>query len=168
MIRSAVHLARCQPGQVFGSGACAAGVLFAPDVLRQLPVRGDPSTARQLLVRVVGFGTSAAVQIALVGQLAPLAGVPGGLGHGLPVLRQALTDQPRQVAVGLLAFGTLGGLLTLPFSFHLFGARLVTGPLPRPTLSRLIAAELSNALATTVSAPLFALHTALICAQSRT
>lgn len=161
MVRSAVRLALADPGRAFLPGVAAAAVLFAPDVLRQLPVRRDPSLNRQLLVRALGFTTSAAVQIALIGHLAPLAGLPGGFGQGVPVLRRALAVDPRQVAAGLLTFGALGGALTLPFSLRLFGVRLVTGPVPRPTLRRLAGAELSNGLATAVSAPLFALHVAL-------
>lgn len=166
MLRAAVRLALRSPRQAFLPGAAAAAVLFAPDVLRQLPVRDDPSPARQSLVRAVGFGTSAVVQVALVGRLAPLAGLPGGLRQSVPLLRRALAASPEQVVAGLVAFGALGGAITLPPSLRMFGRRLVTGPVPRPTLPRLVAAELTNALATTVSAPLFALHVALVAASA--
>lgn len=165
MVRAAVRLALRSPRQAFLPGAAAAAVLFAPDVLRQLPVRDDPSLRRQALVRAVGFGTSAVVQIALVGRLAPLAGLPGGLRQSVPLLRRALAAHPEQVVAGLVVFGALGGAITLPPSLRLFGLRLVTGPVPRPTLRRLVAAELTNGLATTVSAPLFALQVALAAAD---
>ena len=110
-----------------------------------------------MLVRAVGFTTSAAVQIALIGQLAPLIGLPGSSRHSLPLLRQALTHDARRLTVGMIGYGLLGAAITIPISLKLFGVRLVTGPLPRPTARRLIAAEASNALATSISAPLFAL-----------
>lgn len=160
MLPVAVRLARADPRAAFRPGLTAAAVLFLPDVLRQVPVRHDPALSHQLLVRAVGVATSAVVQVALVGQVAPLAGLEGGLGRSLPLLGRALARDPRRVVTGLVGYGLLGAAITLPFSLRLFGVRLVTGPLPDPGLRRLVAAEVSNGLATAVSAPLFALHVA--------
>jgi len=168
VLPTAVRLALGNPRAVFLSGVTSAATLAVPDLLRQVPVRRDTHLSHQMLVRAVGFTTSAAVQIALIGRLAPLTGLPGGSRHSLPLLRQALTHDARRLTVGVIGYGLLGAVITIPISLKLFGVRLVTGPLPRPTARRLIAAEASNALATSISAPLFALHVAACAATPRT
>ncbi|MCW2777156.1 MAG: hypothetical protein JWN17_881 [Frankiales bacterium] len=135
----------------YAVGLLAAALLGVPDLLRQLPVRDDPSRWHALLVDVVGVLSAAVVQLALVGVL---NGV--GAAGGLRLVLDALRRRPGTVVAGLAAAGTVSALLTLVPSVALLGYGQVLGPLHDPPLSRLVLAQVSDVVATAVTAPWFA------------
>lgn len=69
----------------------------------------------------------------------------------------ALRTSPAQVLAGLVAAGAVSALLTLVPSLLLLG-RQVIGPLHDPPLWRLGLAQLTDVVATAVTAPWFAVH----------
>lgn len=141
-------------------GLTAALVLAVPDLLRQLPVRDDPSRLAALLVDVVGVLSAALVQVALIGMLAGLPWLVGGS----RLLLGALRRRPGSVVAGLAASGAVSALLTLVPSVALLGYGQVLGPLEDPPLRDLLLAQLSDVVATAVTAPWFAVLVRL-CAR---
>ena len=133
-------------------GLVAALLLAVPDLGRQLPVRDDPSRAAALLVDVLGVLSACAVQIALIGLLAGLPPLRGGL----RLLAAALRRRPGDVVAGMAAAGATSALLTLVPSVLLLGYGQVLGPLADPPLWQLVAAQASDVVATAVTAPWFA------------
>lgn len=139
--------------------------LLPLDLLRQLPVRDDPSLLHALLVDVLGVGMATVGQLALIGYLAIAAGrsmprnvaaVGRWVPQGLAVALSALRSDPGTLIGGLVLAGAVSAVLTVPASVLALGAGQVIGPLQDPPLSRLLAAGLSDALATAVTAPWFA------------
>jgi hypothetical protein len=141
-------------------GLVAALVLAVPDLARQLPVRDDPSRLAALLVDVAGFLSAALVQVALVGMLAGLPWLVGGV----RLLLGALRRHPGSVVAGLASAGAVSALLTLVPSVALLGYGQVLGPLEDPPLRDLVLAQLSDVVATAVTAPYFAVLVRL-CAR---
>jgi len=136
-----------------GTGLAAALLLAVPDLLRQLPVRADPSRLHALLVDVVGVLTATAVQVALIGLL---AGRRPALREGAALLAEALRRRPGTVLAGLVLAGLVSALLTLVPSVALLGFGQVLGPLQDPPLSDLLLAQLSDVVATALTATYFA------------
>ena len=136
-----------------GTGLAAALLLAVPDLLRQLPVRADPSRLHALLVDVVGVLTATAVQVALIGLL---AGRRPALREGAALLAEALRRRPGTVLAGLVLVGLVSALLTLVPSVALLGFGQVLGPLQDPPLSDLLLAQLSDVVATALTATYFA------------
>jgi hypothetical protein len=139
-----------------GWGLAGALLLAVPDLARQLLVRDDPSRLHALLVDAVGFLSGGMLQLALVGLL---AGEPARrwLTSGVLLLGEALRRRPGTVLTGLVAAGGVSALLTLPPSIAALGWRQVLGPLNDPSLSALAVAQLSDVVATALTAPYFAL-----------
>ncbi|MCW2607046.1 MAG: hypothetical protein JWO60_1739 [Frankiales bacterium] len=143
--------------RAFGLGLLLSLLLAVPDLLRQLPVRDDPSSLHALLVDAVGVLSAAVVQVALVGLL---AGRGARSGPGL--LLAALRRSPGVVVAGMAAAGAVSALLTLLPSVLLLGYGQVLGPLQDPPLRDLVLAQLSDVVATAVTAPYFALLVGLV------
>lgn len=141
--------------RVFAVGVVAALLLAVPDLGRQLLVRDDPSYPHALLVDVVGFVSAALVQVALVGGAAHAPG-RRWLTTGLRLVLAGLRQRPAVLVSGLVCAGAVSALLTLPASVAALGAGQVIGPLHGPPLSALLVAGASDALATAVTAPYFA------------
>ena len=139
-------------------GLVAALLLAVPDLGRQLPVRDDPSRTSALLVDVVGVLSAGVVQVGLIGLLAGLAPLRGGL----VLLLSAVRARPGAVLAGLAAAGSVSALLTLVPSVLLLGYRQVLGPLRDPPLWQLVAAQASDVVATAVTAPWFAVLVGLL------
>ena len=140
-------------------GLVAALLLAVPDLARQLPVRDDPSRLAAAGVDVVGVLAAGVVQVALIGLLAGVAPMRGGLGllhGGLALLRDAVRTRPGLVLAGLAAAGGTSALLTLVPSVLLLGYAQVLGPLRDPPLWQLVAAQASDVVATALTAPWFA------------
>ncbi len=133
-------------------GLVAATLLGVPDLLRQLPVRDDPSYAHALLVDVVGVLSAGVVQVALIGMLAGLPWLSGGA----RLLLVAVRRSPGTVLAGLVAAGGVSALLTLVPSVLLLGLDQVLGPLQDPPLRDLLLAQVSDVVATALTAPYFA------------
>ena len=146
-----------------GTGLTAALLLAVPDLLRQLPVRADPSRLHALLVDVVGVLTATAVQVALVGLL---AGQRPALRGGAALLVEALRRRPGAVLAGLVLAGLVSALLTLVPSVALLGYGQVLGPLEDPPLRDLLLAQLSDVVATALTATWFAVLVGR-CARAR-
>ncbi len=127
-----------------------------PDLLRQLPVRDDPSRWHALLVDAVGVASAAVLQLALVGLL---AGLPARrwLSGGVGLLVRALRRRPGVVVAGLVLAGAVSAVITLPVSVAALSAEQVLGPLEDPPLSALLIAQLSDVVATALTAPYWAL-----------
>ena len=141
--------------RAYGAGLVGTLVLAVPDLLRQLPVRDDPSRLHALLVDVLGVASAAVLQLGLVGLVAgapPRRWLPEGLRLVLAVLRRS----PAALVGSLAALGLVSALLTLVPSLLLLGTQ-VLGPLRDPGLGRLLAAQASDVVATAVTAPAFAL-----------
>jgi len=136
-----------------GAGLLAALLLAVPDLLRQLPVRSDPSRLHALLVDVIGVGTATVVQLALVGLL---GGRRPALRGGLALLLEALRRRPGAVLGGLVLAGLVSALLTLVPSVALLGYGQVLGPLQDPPLRDLLLAQASDVVATALTATFFA------------
>ena len=134
-------------------GLAVALVLAVADLLRQLPVRDDPSRAAALLVDVVGVLSATVAQVALVGALAGLPWLAGGV----RLLAAAVRARPGTVLAGLAVAGSVSALLTLLPSVLLLGYGQVLGPLQDPPLRDLVLAQASDVVATAVTAPWFAL-----------
>ena len=134
-------------------GLLAALLLAVPDLLRQLPVRADPSRLHALGVDVIGVVTAAAVQLALVGLL---AGRRPALRSGVALLLAALRRRPAAVLAGLVLSGLVSAVLTLVPSVALLGAGQVLGPLRDPPLRDLVLAQASDVVATALTATYFA------------
>lgn len=141
-------------------GLVAALLLAVPDLARQLPVRDDPSRVAALLVDVVGVLSAGIVQVGLIGLLAGLA----LLGGGLALLLRAVRAHPGTVLAGLAAAGGVSALLTLVPSVLLLGYAQVLGPLRDPPLWQLVAAQASDVVATGITAPWFAVLVRLVAA----
>ena len=141
-------------------GLVVALVLAVPDLARQLPVRDDPSRLSALLVDVAGVLSAALAQIALIGMLAGLPWLVGGL----RLLLAALRRRPGSVVAGLVAAGAVSALLTLVPSVALLGYGQVLGPLEDPPLRDLVLAQASDVVATALTAPYFAVLVRL-CAR---
>ncbi len=144
-------LARCTP-HAFLVGLAGALLLAVPDLLRQLPVRDDPSYPHALLVDVVGVLTAAVLQVALIGLLNG-----GSAASGVGLLLTAVRRSPGTVLAGLALAGSVSALLTLVPSVALLGPGQVLGPLQDPPLRTLLLAQASDVVATAVTAPWFAL-----------
>lgn len=144
-------------------GLVAALLLAVPDLGRQLPVRDDPSRVSALLVDVVGVLSAGVVQVALIGLLAGLAPLRGGLA----LLLSAVRARPGTVLAGLATAGSVSALLTLVPSVLLLGYGQVLGPLRDPPLWQLVAAQGSDVAATAVTAPWFAVLVRMVGAGSR-
>lgn len=153
MLREALR--RYTPA-AFAVGLAGALLNAVPDLGRQLLVRDDPSRLHALLVDVIGVLTAAVLQVGLVGLLAgarPARWLP----EGLRLLLAALRRHPRPLLTGLVAAGTVSALLTLVPSVALLGFGQVLGPLRGPSVGTLLLAQLSDVVATAVTAPYFAL-----------
>ncbi len=137
-------------------------LLAVPDLLRQLPVRDDPSSLHALLVDVVGVLTAAVLQLALIGVLDGRRAVDGPA-----VLLRALRARPGVVVAGMALAGAVSALLTLVPSVALLGFRQVLGPLQDPPLRDLVLAQLSDVVATAVTAPWWALLVGTVAASGR-
>lgn len=138
------------------AGALLAAALIVPDFLRQLPVRDDPSRLDALLVDLLGVLTATIGQVALVGAL---GGAPARrwLARGVELVLRAARRRPAALLAGLVAAGAVSAVLTLPVSIAALGLGQVIGPLRDPSLGTLGVATLSDAVATAVTAPYFAL-----------
>jgi len=134
-------------------GLLAALLLAVPDLLRQLPVRADPSRLHALVVDVVGVLSATAVQLALVGLL---NGRRPALRGGVALLLAALRRRPAAVLAGLVLSGLVSALLTLVPSVALLGYGQVLGPLQDPPLRDLVLAQASDVVATALTATYFA------------
>ena len=154
-LRHALHLALGPQRRAYAVGLVAALALAVPDLGRQLLVRDDPSQLHALLVDVVGVLSAALVQVALVGGA---AGAPGRawLATGTRLVLQAVRERPAVVLAGLVAAGAVSALLTVPASVAALGVHQVIGPLHGPPISALVVAQLSDVVATAVTAPYFA------------
>jgi len=142
------------------AGALLAAALMVPDFLRQLPVRDDPSRIDALLVDLLGVLTATIGQVALVGALVgALGGAPARrwLARGVELVLRAARRRPAALLAGLVAAGAVSAVLTLPVSIAALGLGQVIGPLRDPSLGTLGVATLSDAVATAVTAPYFAL-----------
>lgn len=149
--------ARMRAGDLL-RGLAVALVLAVPDLARQLPVRDDPSFGHALVVDALGVLGAALAQVALIGML---AGVPW-LRGGLRLLAVAVRQWPGTVLAGLAAAGAVSALLTLLPSVLLLGYGQVLGPLRDPPLGDLVLAQLSDVLATALTAPYFAVLVRLL------
>lgn len=141
--------------RAYGAGLVGTLLLAVPDLTRQLPVRDDPSRLHALVVDVIGVACAAVLQIGLVGLV---AGGPSRrwLPEGLRLVLGALRRAPGALIGSLVALGAVSALLTLVPSLLLLG-RQVLGPLHDPALGLLVAAQVSDVVATAVTAPAFAL-----------
>ncbi len=133
-------------------GLAVAAVLAVPDFARQLPVRDDPSRLHALVVDVLGVASAAVAQVVLIGMLAGLPWLSGGT----TLLLRAVRRRPGAVLAGLVVAGAGSALLTLLPSVLLLGYAQVLGPLRSPPLRDLVLAQLSDVVATAVTAPYFA------------
>ena len=133
-------------------GLAGALLLAVPDLARQLPVRDDPSRLSALLVDAVGVASAAVLQIALIGLLAGRPPLRGGAG----LLAAAVRRRPGGVLRGLVGLGAVSASLTLLPSVALLGPAQVLGPLSDPPLRDLVLAQLSDVVATALTAPWFA------------
>jgi len=161
-----VRLLRGPHRRAAAVGLLASVLLAVPDLGRQLLVRDDPSRWHALLVDAVGFLSAALVQVALVGAAtgAPTGRwLPAGTGRLLHVVRA----RPVLVLAGLASAGAVSALLTLPASVAVLGAGQVLGPLHGPALWRLGVAQLSDLVATAVTAPYFAVLVATCRTSAR-
>lgn len=161
-----VRLLRGPHRQAYAVGLLASVLLAVPDLGRQLLVRDDPSRWHALLVDVVGVLSATLVQVALVGAVTgtPLRRwLPAGTARLLRVVRA----RPGLVLAGLAAAGAVSAVLTLPASVAVLGAGQVLGPLHGPALWRLVVAQLSDLVATAVTAPYFAVLVATCRTSSR-
>lgn len=148
-------LLRGRHRSAYAVGLVASVLLAVPDLGRQLLVRDDPSRWHALLVDVVGVLSATLVQVALVGAAtgAPFARwLPAGTRRLLQVVR----ERPSLVLAGLAAAGAVSAVLTLPASVAVLGPGQVLGPLRDPALWKLGVAQLSDLVATAVTAPYFA------------
>ena len=150
-----------------------AVVLFFPDLGRQLLVRDDPSYPHALLVDVVGVLSAALVQVALVGAVAG-ASAAQWLPTGTRLVLSALRHRPLTLLAGLVAFGAVSGLITVPVSVAALGVRQVVGPLHDPSVAALVVAGLSDLVGTALTAAWFATLAVLLhnspeggCARGR-
>ena len=141
-------------------GLAVAMVLAVPDLLRQLPVRDDPSRLHALAVDVIGVLSATVAQVALIGMLAGLPWLVGGM-H---LLVAAVRRRPGTVLAGLAGAGAVSALITLVPSVALLGYGQVLGPLEDPPLRDLVLAQVSDVLATALTASWFAVLVRL-CAQ---
>lgn len=157
MLLSALRAYAARPG-TFLLGLAGALLLAVPDLLRQLPVRdGQGGLPAALLVDAVGVLTAAVVQVGLVG-LVNGTGARSGPGLVLEALRRC----PGVVVAGLAAAGAVSALLTLVPSVALLGYGQVLGPLDSPPLADLVLAQVSDVVATAVTAPWFGLLVGLV------
>ena len=141
--------------RAYGAGLVGTLLLAVPDLTRQLPVRDDPSVPHAVFVDAIGVLSAAVLQVGLVGLVA------GGrsrrwLPDGLRLVLGALRRAPVALVGSLAGLGAVSALLTLVPSLLLLG-RQVLGPLHDPALGLLVAAQLSDVVATAVTAPAFAL-----------
>lgn len=150
-----LRLLRTGHPSTYAVGLLAAVLLAVPDLGRQLLVRDDPSRWHALLVDVVGFASATVVQVALVGAA---TGAPGRrwLSAGTTRLLALVRARPLLVLAGLVCAGAVSAVLTVPASVAVLGVGQVVGPLHDPALWRLGVAQLSDLVATAVTAPYFA------------
>lgn len=146
------------PSRAALAGGIGLALLLAPlDLSRQLLVRQDPSRLHALLVDVVGVLTATVGQLALIGALAsPGSAVRRWLPDGSRLLQQAVRRRPGVVLAALAAAGLISAVLTLPVSIAALSPGQVLGPLNDPPIGALLLAGASDAVATAVSAPYFA------------
>lgn len=141
--------------RAYALALAGAVLLFVPDLGRQLLVRDDPSYPHALLVDVVGVVTAALVQVSLVGAVAgasPARWLPGGTA----LVLRAVREDWRTVLAGLVAYGGVSALITVPVSVAALGVRQVIGPLHDPSVGALVVAGLSDLVGTALTAAWFA------------
>jgi hypothetical protein len=162
VVGTALRLLRHSARSVYLAAAAVTLLNTVPDVVRQVLVWDEPSTAAALVVDVVGFLTALAAQLWLTGAVVDVpagGGVRRGraLRRGTAVAWQAVRRAPATVLAGVVLGGGVSALLTVPASVAALGWRRVLGPLDAPPAGDFVVATVSDAVASWVTLPFLAL-----------
>ncbi len=162
VVRSSLRVLRRHWRLAYLASAAAALVNTVPDVLRQVLVWRDPSTAHALGVDAVGFGTGLVAQVWVTGAVAGLVtggrlSPRGALRRGAATAVAAVRAAPGAVLAGVALGGSVSGLVTLPASVAALGWRQVVGPLGDPGAGAFAVAAVSDAVATFATLPVLAM-----------